>query len=86
MVLSGALLQVNAPRPSLVGLVEDEQSGLVVAVQELHVNDIQQLLIELPDIDDVAGEEIGLLPAETEKQRGQVRGEPLYCSSTHVLN
>lgn len=59
---------MKLPRPGLVGLVEDEESGLIVAMQELHVNDVQQLLIELPHIDNVTGEETGLLPVGTDKK------------------
>lgn len=47
----------DTPRPRLVRLKENEQGGLIVAVQELHIDDVQQLLIQLPDVDDVAGQE-----------------------------
>lgn len=46
---------VDWPGPCLVGLKQDEQRGLIVAVEELHVDDVQQLLVQLTDIDDVAG-------------------------------
>lgn len=51
------------PWPCLVGLKQDEQCGLVVAVKELHVNNVQQLLVQLADVNDVAGQEAGFRPA-----------------------
>lgn len=33
-------------------------------MEELHVDDVQQLLVQLPNIDDVGGEKAGLGPAE----------------------
>lgn len=55
--------QVDWPGPRLVGLKQDEQRGLVVAMEELHVDDVQQLLVQLADVDDVGGQEAGLGPA-----------------------
>lgn len=52
----------NSPGPCLVGLIQDEQRRLVVTVEELHVDDIQQLLVQLADVDDVAGQKAGLGP------------------------
>lgn len=51
-----------SPRPGLVGLEQDEQGGLVVAVQELQVNNVEKLLVQGPHVDDVAGQETGPLP------------------------
>lgn len=31
---------VDWPRPCLVGLKQDEQRGLIVAMEELHVDDV----------------------------------------------
>lgn len=35
----------DSPRPRLVGLEQNEQRGFIVTMEELHVNDVQQLLI-----------------------------------------
>lgn len=51
-----------SPRPGLVGLEQDEQGGLVIAVQELQVYDVEQLLVQAAHVDDVAGQEAGPLP------------------------
>lgn len=51
-----------SPGPRLVGLKQDKQGGLVVAVQELQVDDVEQLLVQCPDVNDVAGQEAGPLP------------------------
>lgn len=61
----------GSPRPGLVGLEEDEEGGLVVAVEELHVDDVEELLVQLPHVDDVAGQEAGLLPGGGERGGGE---------------
>lgn len=33
--------KMDWPGPRLVGLKQDEQRGLIVAMEELHVNDVQ---------------------------------------------
>lgn len=64
----------------MVGFEEDEEGGLVVTVEELHVDDVEELLVQLPHVDDVAGQEAGLLPAtgeEEEEEEGS--GETPKC-------
>ena len=67
---------LSLPRPRLVGLEEDEEGGLVVPAQELHVDDVEQLLVQLPHVDDVAGQEARLLPANQ-------WGRELGCGGGH---
>lgn len=50
---------VDWPGPGLVGLKQDEQRRLIVAMEELHVDDVQKLLVQLTDINDVAGQKAG---------------------------
>lgn len=35
----------DSPRPRLVGLIQNEQRRLVVTVKELHVDNVEQLLV-----------------------------------------
>lgn len=42
-------------------------------MKELHVDDVQQLLVQLTDIDYVAGQEAGLGSAETKIERPACR-------------
>lgn len=66
----------------MVGLKQDEQCGLIVAMQELHVNDVQQLLIQLTDINDVAGQEAGFRSAdEIHRQCCIQHGQTTFDSS-----
>lgn len=37
-------------------------------MEELHVNDVEQLLVQLTDINEVAGKETGLGSGEEERQ------------------
>lgn len=46
-------------------------------MQELHIDDVQQLLVQLTDVNDVAGEETGLLPA------GQKRADEYGLGHAH---
>lgn len=64
-----------SPWPGLVGLEEDKQGGLVVAVQELQVHDVEQLLVQAPHVDDVAGQEAGPLPGGNGIQRAEGAGD-----------
>lgn len=64
---------MGSPWPGLVRLKENEQGGLVVAVQELQVHDVEQLLVQGPHVNDVAGQEAGPLPGNRVRGCG-VRG------------
>lgn len=66
-----------SPWPGLVGLKQDKQGGLVVAMQELQVDDVEQLLIQSPHVDDVAGQEAGPLPTDQRCRQEEVIGQKL---------
>lgn len=43
------------PWPCLVGLKQDEQCGLIVSVEKLHIDNVQKFLIQFTNINEVTG-------------------------------